>query len=529
MKVSDYVVSVLEKENVTDIFGIPGVGCGHFTDSLKGSGIRNHIVYHEQGAAFAACAYGQATKNLGVAYATAGPGATNLLTGVANAYVDSVPALYIVGDKDMDSLRGGLDLRQKASQEVDIVGMARPVTKWSCQLTSGREVRRVLEKAIHLARSGRPGPVLLDIPSDIQRMEYVEQEGFVPEQAGAYDASALLEAINAASRPLFLVGGGAKQAGLLGTLREISSAAGIPVAGTIVCDDELYDFENYLGFIGVDGDEGANRAVSACDLLLCLGTRLNIKELGKNRAGFAPQASIIRFDVDPGELEYRVGNERAVLADLRSVLSALSARVGELGRRDVWCARSIERNYEAATTNRAAFEAMCGLAERIPEDVNISLGIGSHRRWFISSRVMKRSWRLYQSAGLASMGYALPASIGVHCADRRPVVCIDGDGGLMMNVQELQLISRENLPITVVVFNNHCLGEIMEFQKTVFNGNYFGTTGDTGYLAGDFEAIAAAFHLNYQRAGTAGELERLCFDFSGPGLIEVDVPENITR
>lgn len=527
MKVSDYIVSVLERENVTDIFGIPGVGCGHFTDSLKKSSIRNHVTYHEQGAAFAACAFGQASGNIGVAYATAGPGATNLLTGIANAYVDSVPALYIVGNKDLDTLKGDLKVRQKASQEVDIVEMARPVTKWSYQITDSKNVQYALEKAIYIARNGRPGPVLLDIPSSIQRMEYCEGQGFVPDDVKQLDAChSLIENINRHSRPLFLVGGGVKQTDLVDQIRVLSSKTNIPVVASVVCDDELFNFDNYVGFFGVDGDVCANHAIVTCDLLICFGARMNIKEVGQERARFAQQAHIIRIDIDQAELDYRLGNEDIINEDLKNVIPALLARVSEIEEKETWAKRSIKRNENTASSN-IAFESMCVLVEQMPEDISITVGIGSHRRWFISSRIVKRGWRIFQSAGLASMGFALPAAIGVHFATKRPVICLDGDGGLLMNVQELQLIHRENLPIAIVVFNNHCLGEIMEFQKKVFGGNYFGTTEETGYLSADFEALAAAFKLSYKRLKSIADIKSLSIDFTGPGLIEVPVPTDI--
>lgn len=529
MKISDYIVNVLEKEKVTDIFGIPGVGCGHFTDSLKKSGIRNHITYHEQGAAFAACAYGQASGNIGVAYATAGPGATNLLTGVANAYVDSVPTLYIVGDKDLDTLRGDLKIRQKASQEVDIVEMARPVTKWSYQVQNGREVRYVLERAIYLAKNGRPGPVLLDIPSNIQRMEYCDQGGFIPDVEKEFDPSELIEAINECSRPLFLVGGGASQAGVIEKIRDLSLKCNIPVAATVVCDDKLFDFVNYVGFIGVDGDECASQASSSCDLMICFGARLNIKEVGKKRSGFAGQAHIVRIDIDQGELDYRLGGEETICADLKTVIPALLAHSSEIKKKETWATYAITRNDSTATSNRKAFELMDALVRRIPADVSISIGIGSHRRWFVSTRVVKKGWRIFQSAGLASMGYALPSAVGIHFATKRPVVCIDGDGGMMMNVQELQLIHRENLPVTIIVFNNRCLGEIMEFQKNIFHGNYFGTTEETGYLAADFKLLAAAFCLTYTRVENIDDLGKLEIDPAKPNLIEVLVPDNVSE
>ena len=530
MKISDYIVSALQDEKVFDVFGIPGVGCGHLTDSLSKSNINNHITYHEQGAAFAACAYGQASKNIGMAYATAGPGATNLLTGIANAFVDSIPALYIVGDKDSTDLRGDLRIRQKASQEIDIVSMAKPITKWSYQVKNAAEIRFVLEKAIYLAKNGRPGPVLLDIPSDIQRGEYIEQKGFFPEKQKIFDIDYLICKINNSIKPLFVVGGGVKQAGLIGLMKTLSKEKNIPIVGTIVCDDELYDFENYLGFFGVDGDNAANQAIKECDLLVVFGARLNIKQVGKRRDLFAQQAQIIRIDIDRGELDYRINNEEVIESDLKIVIPSLLKKKDSIRTKNTFFKKGINgdtSNNVDVSINMFAFKMMKKLCAGIPENIDIVLGIGSHRRWFVSNRIIKSGWRVYQSAGLASMGFALPSSIGVYFANKRPVFCIDGDGGLLMNVQELQLISRERLPITVVVFNNHCLGEIMEFQKKVFNKNYFGTTPTSGYLSGNYELIANAFGLKYRRINDEKDFTRISLNNLEPTLIEVVVPENM--
>ena len=527
MKVSDYIVSVLQEEKILDVFGIPGVGCGHFTDSLSRSNIHNHITYHEQGAAFAACAYGQASKNIGVAYATAGPGATNLLTGIANAFVDSIPALYIVGDKDSSDLKGELKIRQKASQEIDIVAMAKPITKWSYQVKNANEIRYVLEKALYLAKNGRPGPVLLDIPSDIQRCEYNNQKGFEIESGVQFNFDRLIDSINASSKPLFIIGGGVKQSGLIQDMKKLSREKGVPLVGTIVCDDELFNFENYLGFFGIDGDQSANQAIKECDLLIVFGARLNIKQVGKKRELFAKQAKIIRVDVDAGELEYTVNNEETIEADLKTVIPFLINNIERINKKTILFEKNIVRNYSTCSSNVFAFEMMNKVCEKIPNDVDVVVGIGSHRRWFISNRIIKKGWRLYQSAGLASMGFALPSSIGVYFSNKRPVVCIDGDGGLLMNVQELQLISREQLPITIVVFNNQCLGEIMEFQKNIFNKNYFGTTPTSGYQAGNYRLIASAFNLNYIRITTLDDFKKLSFDIEKQNLIEVIVPDNM--
>ncbi len=526
IKVSDYIVKVLEKEGIDHIFGIPGVGCGHLVDSLKKSNIKNHIVYHEQGASFMACSYAQSTKNMGAAYVTAGPGATNLITGIANAYVDSIPVLFIVGNKDMDTLKGDLPIRQMASQEIDIVDVARPITKWCCQVKSIDEVRYSLERCIYEAKNGRPGPVLLDISSTFLRMDFDETKGgFVPGEKLESDPALIIDALNASKKPLILAGGGIKQAGLSEDIKYISEKLNIPVVTTVVAFDEFFDHQNYFGFIGVDGDKSANNAVKECDLLITLGARLNIKQLGKKRENFAPNAKIIRVDVDAGELSYRVGKEESINADLTVLVPKLKDRISEISPKELWASRP---EFKAvAGGNEFSVEMASALCKKLPEDLNICLGIGSHRRWFLAARDIKKGWKVFQSAGLASMGYALPAAIGAVLADGRPSVSIDGDGGFLMNMQELQMIKREHLPVTIVVFNNHCLGEVMEFQKTVFDKNYFGTTEDTGYLAADQEGIAKAFDLKYTKVTEVSQIEGLDIDFKVPNLIEIMVPDNI--
>ena len=307
----------------------------------------------------------------------------------------------------------------------------------------------------------------------------------------------------------------------------MSNESGIPVVATLVCDDELFDFDNYIGFYGIDGDNNANKAIKECDLLICFGARMNIKQVGKNRKDFAKQAKIIRFDIDQNELDYRVNNEEIVCEDLKVLIPQLEKNSKKIIFRNPWIQKDISRSFNINNINDYAFDVMGLVCDKIPENVSISLGIGSHRRWFVSNRIIKNGWRIYQTAGLASMGYSLPASIGLYYATKKPVVSIDGDGGLLMNVQELQLISREQLPINVIVFNNQCLGEIMEFQKTIFNKNYMGTTPETGYQSGNYLKIADAFGLDYKRISSLDEAKTLKLDIYKPTIIEVVVPTNI--
>ena len=532
MKVSDYIISFLEEQDVTDVFGYPGVGCGHFMDSLSRSKIKSHLVYHEQAAAFAACSYAQASHKIGIAYTTAGPGGTNLITGIANAYCDSIPTLFIVGDKDLSSLRNSYNVRQKASQEIDIVDIAKPTTKWSYQVSKKDEIKFVLQKAFYIAKSGRPGPVLLDIPSDIQR------DSVIPDHLECYnqpiapdykkEADTIVEILQGAEKPVFLIGNGIKQAGLESVVLDYAKTHNIPIVSTLVTFDLYPDEEHCLGYIGLDGDKAANRIVNEADIVVSFGARLNFKQVCNNRKTFALKAKLIRIDVDQGELEYELRDEIKICADLNYLIPELLCR--EIKTFDTswlkYARNAKQASSRGASLNSIASDTVAHISKVVPEGIPIVVDTGSHRRWVMSSFSFKVGQRMYQSAGLVSMGYALPAAIGVCVATKKPTICFDGDGGIMMNLQELQMVYRDQLPVTIVILNNGCLGDIMEFQKKIFTGNYFTTTKESGYLAADFEGIANAFKLDYHRIKDISDLEGISFVNNKPQLIEVDVPSN---
>lgn len=535
MKVSDYIVRFLEDKGIHDVFGIPGVGCGHFMNSMIGSSIRSHLVYHEQAAAFAANAYAQAARKAGFAYTTAGPGGTNLITGIANAYCDSIPVVFMVGEKDLKSLRGEYTMRQKTSQEVDIVSVAAPITKWSYQVRAAEEIKYILEKAFYVAESGRPGPVLLDIPSDIARadVDIDTLKSFeAPKPTDIQGALAQTkDELQKAKKPLLLIGNGVKQAALETDVMELAKSLNIPVVTTLLCMDLYCGDSQCLGYIGIDGDSAANRAVKECDLLITLGARLNFKQVTDNRPSFAASATIIRVDCDPSELEYKIRDEIGICADLRQFIPGLrQALKGMSPYERVWlenCQSNKKGSRRKNSLNPVGDDFMRVISSLVPENTEITVDTGSHRRWLMSQFEFKNGQRLYQSAGLASMGYALPAAVGVYYATKKPVVCMDGDGGIMMNLQELQFLCREHLPITVIVFNNHCLGDIMEFQKRIFDRRYFTTTEDSGYQAADFRRLAEAFHMDYHLVTSIEEAERIQPVTGSPQLIEVVVPSNV--
>ena len=533
MKVSDFIVSFLESEGITDVFGYPGVGCGHLMDSLSKSSIKSHLVYHEQAASFAACSYAQASHKVGLAYTTAGPGGTNLVTGIANAFCDSIPTIFIVGDKDLASLKNSYNVRQLASQEIDIVEIVKPITKWSIQVKNKEEIKVVLQNAFYLAKSGRPGPVLLDIPSDIQR-DTIDPEKlpcFIVPKKPDYTqvVDTIVSKLRNSSKPVFLIGNGVKQASLEVDLLEFSKKHHIPLVTTLVCFDLFPEEQNYFGYIGLDGDISANQIVNESDVVISFGARLNFKQVCNNRKGFARKATLIRIDADQGELDYALRDEIKICADLNYLVPELLSRsIKEFDQSWMDYAVSVKRNsHRGISLNSIASTTVSFISNVIPNGTPIVVDTGSHRRWVMSSFGFKKGQRLYQSAGLVSMGYALPAAIGVCIAKKKPTLCFDGDGGLMMNLQELQMVYRDQLPITIVVLNNNCLGDIMEFQKKYFSGNYYTTTKETGYLAADFEGIAKAFKLDYYRIECDDDCKDISFISDKPQLIEVVVPSNV--
>ena len=288
---------------------------------------------------------------------------------------------------------------------------------------------------------------------------------------------------------------------------------------------------NKLGYIGMDGDITANYAVNNCDVLLSLGARLNFKQVCNNRQTFASKGKLLRVDIDEYELEYGLRDEERICADLNHFVPSLVAALESIKPYDKsWLNELVEKKKQQkqnSSLNVVADSVVEAISMKVPKGTPIATDTGSHRRWVMSHFRFKEGQRLYQSSGLVSMGYSLPASIGLYHATNKHIVCFDGDGGIMMNLQELQYITREQIPITIVVFNNHCLGDIMEFQKKIFKGNYFTTTEETGYQAADFEGLANAFHLPYTRVEDASMIGCIDFTNNKPQFIEVIVPSNV--
>ena len=505
MLVSEYIVSFLAKQGIDHVFGYPGGMVTYLMDALdKNPDVQAHLCYHEQGAALAACGYGL-TKGLpGVAYATSGPGATNLLTGIANAYFDSIPTIFLTGQVNTYDMKMGKE-RQHGFQETDIVSMAKTVTKEAVQVTRADEIPEVLTRLYQTAMSGRKGPVLLDIPMDVQR-SMIDAEPEPVDLNSVYEvqtaAIAIAERLKKAKHPLIIAGAGIRQADAVNVFRQFVGQIQVPVVTSMVAVDLLpSDYAMNLGFIGAYGHRWANFATEKADLLLVIGSRMDGRQTGSNKDWFAPQAKIIRIDVDGNELITKVKeNEISYQVDLREVLKELSACDWETDSWTEWrkiCATlRLKLNTLDGTPENKWVERISGL---IPAASLIATDVGQNQVWVAQSFNVRQQQILF-SGGHGTMGFSLPAAIGASlAADRSLVYAFAGDGGFQMNIQELQTIVREKLPVKIMLMNNESLGMIRHFQEMYFASNFMQTKPNHGYTVPDFVRIAQAYGIKAMR------------------------------
>ncbi len=538
MKCSDYIVQYLIDKKITDVFGYPGGMVTHLMDSFSKyqSDIAAHVTYHEQGAAFAACGYAQASHKVGVAYATSGPGATNLITGICNAYFDSIPVLFITGQVNTFESKGSLAVRQRGFQETDIVAMVDSVTKYSVRIEDANQIRYQLDKAFYFATSGRKGPVLLDIPMNVFRAEIDPNslQCFLPPPSAKislrHEQEQILEkALQHAKRPLILVGNGTKgDSSQTAQLRRLLHQANIPAVSTMPAVDLLADHPLYYGFIGAYGSRTANFLVAKCDVILSLGARLDVRQVGGKREKFAPYAKLVRVDIDAGELSYPVHEDECdICADVKDVLPMIEHFANEDGcekyRSWIHVCDTIRDTLDQIDEKQPN-RLLRAIGVHLPKDALITTDVGQNQVWVAQSLPLSLHQQVLFSGGHGAMGYSLPASIGAWYGAKRPTICFNGDGGFQMNLQELGTIQREQLPIKIIVLNNHALGMIRHFQEMYFGENYYQTVSGHGYEAFDFSAIAKAFGLRYLRIETEKDISDGIFCGDESVLIEVILP-----
>ena len=535
IKVTDYIVETLIKSGVDTVFGYPGGAICHLMDSLGkySDKIACKINFHEQAAAFAACGYAQTGKRLGVAFATSGPGATNLVTGIADAWFDSLPVLFLTGQVDTYALKSttGADIRQFGFQETDILSIVKSISKYSVQITSPDQICRELNKAIDIAMSGRKGPVVIDLPADVQRamvdvgkLEIYTKENTVAQEC---DFAELFNDLSSATRPVVLAGAGINQADLRQEFRQFVERYQLPtVVSFPACDLLEYDHRLHLGFIGVNGHRYANLVLAKSDCVICLGSRLDLKQVGAQKDFFRPETKVIRIDVDAEELKLPVrANETVYCCDLKAFFREAEKGVVDLKNRDgnwVDIANGIKKELEFANDNEPVHKLLRGISQNVSADLTYALDVGQNELWAAQALELKGNQRLIMSAGLGTMGYAVPAAIGAYYATKNPAVAIVGDGGLQMNIQELQFIASNKLPVTVILCNNSSLGMIRQFQEKFLNSNFQHTTLTTGYSVPDFKLIAEAYGLKYQ---LLTDLKEFRYSERDSKLIELRLPD----
>lgn len=536
MKVSDYIVEYIIEKGVTDVFGYPGGMVTHLMDSFRKceDKIRAHVTYHEQGAAFAACGYAQASGRTGVAYATSGPGATNLITGICNAYFDSIPTVFITGQVNTFEAKGNLLVRQRGFQETDIISMVRGVTKYCAYVTSAEDIGYELDLAWKYANEGRKGPVLLDIPMNVQRTEIsptqLRRFQEEPREAVKIEKQCIIlqKLLQNARKPVVLIGGGVKTAQAEQAVKALIKKWNVPVVSSMLAFDVLgSEHPNYYGFIGAYGDRAANFIVAKSDLIISLGSRLDVRQVGANEKGFGGNAKLVRVDIDDGEFSRRIKeDEMDVLCDVKSFCEIVSEEDFEIQSVKEWMTvcNTIREKLEGLDESKPT-EWIRQFSVKLPDDIKITTDVGQNQVWIAQSFVAKQAQKVFFSGGHGAMGYALPAAIGAYYGSEKPVVCFSGDGGIQMNIQELQFVAREQLPITIVILNNTSLGMIRHFQEMYFQENYFQTNAYSGYTVPDFAKLADAYGIDYYNICENDDIENYKWDMKGPHIVEMSLQD----
>ena len=543
MKAADAIAKVLAANRITHGFELIGGMIAHLVDSINLLGQTRLIsMHHEQGAAFAAGAISRTTRHqqMGLALGTSGPGATNLLTGIADCWLDSHPCLFITGQVNSYELKADRSVRQQGFQELDIIAIAHSVTKYAQQIKSADELIPCLQKAIDIARQGRPGPVLLDIPMDIQRAElddsvldYLDTLSRNDRAQSAADIDTVLQALEQAQKPLFLIGGGAVNAANFEPWLERLSSIGLPCVASLKGSEKTTASNSCFGMIGAYGTRAANYAIQQCDLLIVVGSRMDIRQTGANPDDFARNAHIIQIDIDAAQLDNRVQCEQALQLDCDSFFNAYL--LAEVNASEPWknWLQALTAYYAKTTIDEypewslSPFQLFEQLNTQFQNRaVHYVADVGNNQMWAAHHLRLSKGQAIHHSGGLGAMGFAIPSAIGVCCASAGPVVVITGDGGAQLNIQELDIISREQLPILVIVMNNYSLGMVRGFQEMYFEGRNQSTYW-RGYSS-EFKQIGEAYNMESISIRNIADFSRQIERFRvkpRPCLLEVIMPD----
>ena len=533
------VLECLKRECVDLVFGYPGGVVLKLYDEIYKANFPHILTGHEQGAVHAADGYARATGKVGVVIATSGPGAANLITGIATANMDSIPLVCITGQVANPAI--GKD----SFQEVDVCGITTPITKHNYLVKDVKELPRILKEAFFIARTGRPGPVVIDVAADVFNTEFdftypgtIYLRGYDGKYTGnAAEIEEVIQVIEASEKPLIFYGGGVTLSNTADELRAIARRLGCPVTSTIMglgCIDPHE--KNFLGFAGMHGAYGANMAIQECDLLIAIGMRFSDRVTGRI-ADFAPNAKIVHFELDPAEINKNVRVDYRVLGDLRWSLPILRSKLNSLStdfelKYSKWLDSVLDKASEHPFSYQRDGEVIkpgaliTKISDLSDENTIAVTDVGQHQMWAAQFFKAKNPRNFLTSGGLGTMGYGLPAAMGAKlgCPDKK-VILFTGDGSIMMNIQELATIADHDIDVKVVIVHNFILGMVGQWQRLFYNHHY-----SQSELKGkrDFVKIAEAMGVRGYRLEKAEELETRLPEIlasKGPAVIDVIVPE----
>ena len=550
IKVSDYIIKFIANLGVKHIFTVSGAGDLHLLDSVRKNDEIDYICnHHEQASAMAAFAYSRATKNIGVCLVTTGPGATNAITGMIDCWVDSVPGLYLSGQVQRKQMINNLGIRQNGIQEINIVDMVSPVTKYAAILNEPTKVRWFLEKAVYEAKSGRPGPSWLDIPMDVQSAMVDEEELLGFTAPIAVDEKQIIEndvidevlvLLSASERPVFLLGHGIKAAGAENLLSELHDLWSAAICVTWNGIDLIHtDHPHYVGRFGTYGQRAANFTIQNSDLLLSIGSRLNITQTGYVYEEFAREAKKVYVDIDQAELnKFPISPDLAINCDAKVFITALISRIKELQPqfRDVskWLETTSKwkqrypvnlPEYSEDENFLNSFTLIDILTKELEEgEVIVPTASGSGFTSFHQAANIKKDQLVFTSNGFAEMGFDIPGAIGAAVATGKNVWQTTGDGGVQMNIQELQTLKHYNLPVKLFIHSNKGYLTIRHTQNGLFGGEYSASSADSGVSLPDFELLVKAYGIPFfklSNAATAKGVIQEMREHNGPCVCEV--------
>ncbi len=544
IRVADYIMNRIQQEQVEHVFTITGRGILYLTDALaRCEGLESISVHHEQAASYAAYGYAQAKENLGVCMVSTGCAGTNAITGLLCAWQDDVPCLFISGQNMLEetSYYTGIPIRTYGSQEADIISVVKPLTKYSVMITEPENIAYELDKAIYMAKEGRKGPVWIDVPLDIQNMRVAPESlnRYYPKSTSVFspkkdDMQYVVDSLSKSKRPIFLIGSGVKQSGARKIFKQFVEMNKIPVAFAPSAVDVYGAGEKYsIGTVGsLGGTRCGNFAIQNSDLIIVLGHRLSSMTTGGQFDKFGREAKIIAVDIDKMEYSKKmVSVDYFIQSDINCFIEKLLNEAIDIGWDD-WCEKCLHwkrifpkcedkyKTSEKVDLYNLGYE----LSRQLPEDGIVVTDAGFEELLIPATLELKNYQRCIHPVSQGAMGFSLPAAEGIYCASKSTVISVNGDGSVMMNLQELQTISYYRIPIKIIITNNNCYAVIRKRQQDLFRTRTIGTDESNGVACPSFKKIAAAFNIPYICIETSKELSRgitELLQMSGPVICEV--------